>query len=542
MTDLYAEVIGTLAQSRFVLVKRRFLIEFDRLKLNISPISASSQSSAATGSANSSSTSLSTSNLAAAANTTQLASTSVPSNLQSLPAGSQQMVSQASSSQQLISPSNALTIKLLMGMKYFRIKMVPIEDFEASFQFLNECAQYFVYECKEKDIKHTLAGLFVEILVPIIGSVKNEVNIPCLKIFVDLLYSHGIELSAKNKHRLATFPLLTCLLCVSQKQFFLNNWFQFAQLCMQNFKSREGTLTRIALESILRLVWVYMIRIKGEKSSETNQRLLAIVQNLFPKNSKMVNPKEMPAGLYVKIIHYIAYEKLDFAMKEIVYELLSIDVNSASSIANEAAAGAAASLDQANNASQMGGNSGVGFLNPGGGGNTSGGAGQFLTSKENLNLNPLRMEIGLRAFVLIADTLQQQKETNNLQPPVMPSTFNTHSSNEPISIYLNNQSFATSQSQCKSRPATSQQNSNAMNKQRVMLNDMLAKEIGLGNYFEHVRRIFQDILKTLDCTIGRTFLMTRPENALMTNSSTSSLQSSVTQMDATEVKQATVRI
>ena len=45
-------------------------------------------------------------------------------------------------------------------------KMVPIEDFEASFQFLNELAQYFI-DVKDKDVKHALAGLFVEILVPV---------------------------------------------------------------------------------------------------------------------------------------------------------------------------------------------------------------------------------------------------------------------------------------------------------------------------------------------------------------------------------------
>jgi hypothetical protein len=53
-----------------------------------------------------------------------------------------------------------------MGMKFFRVKMVPIEEFEASFQFMHECAQYFL-EVKDKDIKHALAGLFVEILVPV---------------------------------------------------------------------------------------------------------------------------------------------------------------------------------------------------------------------------------------------------------------------------------------------------------------------------------------------------------------------------------------
>ncbi len=44
--------------------------------------------------------------------------------------------------------------------------MVPIEDFEASFQFMNECAQYFL-DCKDRDVKHALAGLFVEILLPV---------------------------------------------------------------------------------------------------------------------------------------------------------------------------------------------------------------------------------------------------------------------------------------------------------------------------------------------------------------------------------------
>lgn len=45
-------------------------------------------------------------------------------------------------------------------------QMVPMEEFEASFQFMQECAQYFL-EVRDKDIKHALAGLFVEILVPV---------------------------------------------------------------------------------------------------------------------------------------------------------------------------------------------------------------------------------------------------------------------------------------------------------------------------------------------------------------------------------------
>ena len=67
-------------------------------------------------------------------------------------------------------PQNVQTtqaiISLIMGMKFYRVKMFPVEDFEASFQLLHECANYYL-EVKDKDIKHALAGLLVEILVPV---------------------------------------------------------------------------------------------------------------------------------------------------------------------------------------------------------------------------------------------------------------------------------------------------------------------------------------------------------------------------------------
>ena len=150
-------------------------------------------------------------------------------------------------------------------------------------------------------------------------------NIPCLKSFVDVVYSHSYELAQKSKHKAACLPLLACLLCVSQRSYFLSNWFPLAQLCIAQFK-KDPHLVRLSLECVLRLVWVYMVRVRGEKSSDMNQRLATIVQTLFPRNAKIVQPKEMPSTIFVKIISYIAYERLDFAMKEIIYELLSIDV------------------------------------------------------------------------------------------------------------------------------------------------------------------------------------------------------------------------
>uniref|UniRef100_A0A4W4H4S3 Furry homolog, like n=1 Tax=Electrophorus electricus TaxID=8005 RepID=A0A4W4H4S3_ELEEL len=329
-------------------------------------------------------------------------------------------------------------ISLIMGMKFFRVKMYPVEDFEASFQFMQECAQYFL-EVKDKDIKHALAGLFVEILIPVAAAVKNEVNVPCLKNFVEMLYQTTFDLSSRKKHSLALYPLVTCLLCVSQKQFFLSNWHIFLQNCLSHLKmqsnnsirkqietlqNKDPKMSRVALESLYRLLWVYIIRIKCESNTTTQSRLLSIVSALFPKGSRSVVPRDTPLNIFVKIIQFIAQERLDFAMKEIIYDLLSVG-----------------------------------------------------KSQKTFAINPERMNIGLRAFLVIADSLQQQDG----EPP-MPTTGVTLPSGNTLrvkKIFLN-----------------------------TTLTDEEAKVIGMSLYYPQVRKALDNILRHLDKEVGRSMSMT----------------------------------
>ncbi|XP_065113196.1 protein furry homolog-like isoform X3 [Paramisgurnus dabryanus] len=373
IADLYAEVTGVLAQSKFQAVRKKFITELKELRLK-------EQS---------------------------------PHVVQSI-------------------------ISLIMGMKFFRVKMYPVEDFEASFQFMQECAQYFL-EVKDKDIKHALAGLFVEILIPVAAAVKNEVNVPCLKNFVEMLYQTTYDLSSRKKHSLALYPLVTCLLCVSQKQFFLNNWHIFLQNCLSHLKmpsnnsirkqietlqNKDPKMSRVALESLYRLLWVYIIRIKCESNTTTQSRLLSIVTALFPKGSRSVVPRDTPLNIFVKIIQFIAQERLDFAMKEIIYDLLCVG-----------------------------------------------------KSHKTFTINPERMNIGLRAFLVIADSLQQKDG----EPP-MPTTGVILPSGNTLrvkKIFLN-----------------------------TTLTDEEAKVIGMSLYYPQVRKALDNILRHLDKEVGRSMSMT----------------------------------
>nr|XP_033804350.1 protein furry homolog isoform X3 [Geotrypetes seraphini] len=364
VADLYAEVIGVLAQSKFPAVKKKFLAELKELRHK-------EQS---------------------------------PYVVQSV-------------------------ISLIMGMKFFRIKMYPVEDFEASLQFMQECAHYFL-EVKDKDIKHALAGLFVEILVPVAAAVKNEVNVPCLRNFVESLYDTTLELSSRKKHSLALYPLVTCLLCVSQKPFFLNRWHIFLNNCLSNLKNKDPKMARVALESLYRLLWVYMIRIKCESNTATQSRLTTIIATLFPKGSRGVVPRDMPLNIFVKIIQFIAQERLDFAMKEIIFDLLCVG-----------------------------------------------------KPAKAFSLNPERMNIGLRAFLVIADSLQQKDG----EPP-MPVTGAVLPSGNTLRVkktYL-------------SKTLTEEE----------------AKMIGMSLYYSQVRKAVDNILRHLDKEVGRCMMLT---NAQMLN-------------------------
>ena len=92
------------------------------------------------------------------------------------------------------------------------------------------------------------------------------------------------------------------------------------------------------------------------------------------------------------------------------------------------------------------------------------------------------MSIGLRAFLVIADSLQQKDGD-----PPMPQSQPILPSGSTVRV------------------------------KRTFLNKMLseptAKTIGLVQYYPHILKAFDSILRALDLQVGRSWLMTKSENA-----------------------------
>ena len=90
---------------------------------------------------------------------------------------------------------------------------------------------------------------------------------------------------------------------------------------------------------------------------------------------------------------------------------------------------------------------------------------------------PERMSIGLRAFLVVADSLQQKEG----EPP-MPRTVGVMPSGSTLRV------------------------------KKTFLNKMLtedaAKSIGISQYYPYVRKVFDDILRALDSQFGKPFMLT----------------------------------
>ncbi|EFO98013.1 CRE-SAX-2 protein [Caenorhabditis remanei] len=304
-------------------------------------------------------------------------------------------------------------VALIMSMKFLRINSSQVEDFESGLKFLDDLASLLL-EVKDKDVKHAVMGLLVEILLPVAAQIKRETNIPALISLVQKLYITTNDMISKKQHKL--------------KHFFLANWVQFLNACLSHLKNKDTQVARVALESLYRLLWVYMIRNNADGNAATRSRLDSICGSLFPKGNRYIVPRDAPLNIFVKIIHFISQQKLDFAFKEIIFDLLCV-----------------------NNRTQR-------------------------------SLYAERMNVGIRALMVIADGLQQKDD-----PPAMPKSMGPSASGTV---------HKTKRKQYITRPLTNE----------------ISKSIGIDQFYPQCRKAFDSILRLLDTQIGKPLMMSSIQN------------------------------
>lgn len=130
-----------------------------------------------------------------------------------------------------------------------------------------------------------------------------------------------------------------------------------------------------------------MIRNNCDGNSATRTRLESICGSLFPKGNRGIVPRDAPLNIFVKIIHFIAQQKLDFAFKvsdNAFHSVLLCQHHLVHAYSQDVIFDLLA------------------------------------CNRSQRSLYPERMNIGIRALMVIADGLQQKDE-----PPAMPKSMGT---------------------------------------------------------------------------------------------------------------------
>ncbi|RCH88198.1 Cell morphoproteinsis protein PAG1, partial [Rhizopus stolonifer] len=208
---------------------------------------------------------------------------------------------------------------LIKGMRYLKIKIYPVDALEETADFLSSCASFFKNAHGAK-VKHTYARLFTQLLLPIAEVAVAEVNFPSWAKAVDLMYPRALKMTLKPRHVLAGYPLVTTLLCVSRKEFFLTNWMSILESCFQKFNKAR---------CVSRLTWTYLFRCI-ESTPNTFKKLDTVIKTIFPPFRRTVYPSDTPLDHFILITYFALMRDVDTGTKKVLFYLLNTEASSSS--------------------------------------------------------------------------------------------------------------------------------------------------------------------------------------------------------------------
>ena len=343
------------------------------------------------------------------------------------------------------------TVRLIRGLRCIRIVRYPLKELDSHIGFVKEISEKYVEAIRRnqnKEVQQQYAATLVDILIPLSIEINNktfsEVNVPKVTGLVDYLYPEMLSLAKKNGRRCPSqaFRLVTALLSLSKKEFFLASWHHFLETCLQQLKNNKTSeqkdnkkFCKNVLDCISRLVYVYCLRYSSdsERSGHGNNSALTsvtadpkiaqIFKVLFPTNNKTPIPKDAHVSYFVNLLYYISIKRLEQVMNQIK-ELLGVN-----------------SLGKKH-------------------------------EKANLEKSE-RMNIGLRSYLYISDALRQKKEIKRL-PPIY---------NMPSGVVRVRESYLKF-------PMTVEE----------------SKTLKLYNHYQKIQSLFEHIIKQLDLNIGKRYM------------------------------------
>ncbi|CDZ98098.1 Fry-like conserved proteins [Phaffia rhodozyma] len=209
---------------------------------------------------------------------------------------------------------------IVRAMKCFKLKVYPPQDFDMCADFLCDLAGFFS-QTHGAILKTAYAETLQELIHPIANVATAEVNHPTWAKAINIIRAQAARMASKDKYWTVSFPLVVTALCVSTREVFLEQWQSCLNIAVGKMKDRIAR--PIIINSIMRLLWVYLNRCSGESSSVVTASLDTVFKFCFPpSNQPTLQPSEVPIDVFICILHFTLLRQSDYG-QDFVFQLLA---------------------------------------------------------------------------------------------------------------------------------------------------------------------------------------------------------------------------
>ena len=210
-----------------------------------------------------------------------------------------------------------LTESAVLGMRFLRIRVYPMEAFEEGCEFFEILARFYMHAHGFR-IKHAFAHVLSAILLPVASTASVEVNHPVWADAVRTVLTRAQAMAVRPRYWSVAYPLWTAALCAAPADVFLAQMHACLDAGSARLKDR-GARTHVLI-CAARLLWVYLFRCH-EGTNPTAKRLDAFFALWFPPNRAGVVLGDTRLDAHVAMVHYTLFRQFEYA-KALVLDLL----------------------------------------------------------------------------------------------------------------------------------------------------------------------------------------------------------------------------
>ncbi|WFD23022.1 Cell morphogenesis protein PAG1 [Malassezia equina] len=214
-----------------------------------------------------------------------------------------------------------LTEAAILGMRYLRITLYPMEAFEAGAEFLAVLAKFFAHSHGYR-IKRAFARVLHTMLEPVARTASVELHHPVWAAAMNTLLPRAQSLAARSRYWGVAYPLWAMILCASPPDVLVDKWMVCIEHGLARWKERPkaGGMRAIVLECAAQLVWAYLFRCH-EGTNPTARRLDAVMSQCLPSPRTALTPQDPSLDACVAILSAGLYRQWEYT-RPVVLDLL----------------------------------------------------------------------------------------------------------------------------------------------------------------------------------------------------------------------------